>query len=87
MNFNQDVAFIAAGKDSLFVRFNEDGQTEEIDFDEKYNIYDILESLNANGKFYILANRYHRQKGLFLIELNENDSLYDNHKFLLTRYN
>ena len=87
MNLNQDVAFIAAGKDSLFVRFHEDCQTEEIDFDEKYNIYDILESLNANGKFYILANRYHRQKGLFLIELNENDPLYDNHKFLLTRYN
>lgn len=73
MNSRQTIAFISAGKDSLFVNFESEKFDREMDFDFEFEIIDIYTSLNANGKFYLLANRYKKFKGLFLIELNEND--------------
>ena len=59
MNTEQNIAFIAGGKDSLFVILNGTLESNlEIDFDFDYDIFDIIASINTKGKFYLLANRY-----------------------------
>ena len=73
LNSSQSVAFVSASKDTLFVKLNEEEAQREVDFDFKNNIFDIQASLSANGKFYLLANRYKRYKGVFLIELDQDD--------------
>ena len=93
LNSNQSVAFVSASKDSLFVKLNEKEAQREVDFDFKNDIFDIQASLSANGKFYLLANRYKRYKGVFLVELDEKDPCGDDFeednenqfKFLLVR--
>ena len=44
-----------------------------MDFDIDYEVFDIISSINGNGKFYLFANRYRKLKGLFLMEVDEND--------------
>jgi hypothetical protein len=63
----------------------------EVDFDLDFHMIDVMKCLRANDKFYILSNRFNNNRGVFLMELDENDpcnlGIIDQHiedpKFLL----
>lgn len=44
---------------------------KEIDVDILYRISMVKGCLNANGKFYIIANKFEKAMGLYLLELDE----------------
>ena len=60
---------VAAQEDVVIVRLRPN--KEEIDFDIKCNISEVKACLNTNGKFYILANKYKKDRGIFLMEVDE----------------
>lgn len=44
----------------------------EVDIDEKFELADIKSLCFTNDKFYVLANKYKRKLGYFLLELEQN---------------
>ena len=70
-NSKQTMAFVSCNSyDSIFV----DSETrQEIDFDVKCKVNEVQACKYKDGKFYILANRVDRQRGVFLMEIDEND--------------
>ena len=44
-----------------------------IDLEHIFKISQVKACLNAHGKFYIVANKRHKTKGLYLLDLDEND--------------
>lgn len=44
---------------------------DEIDFDVLCNVNEIQACKYHDGKFYILANRVERQRGIYLMEIDE----------------
>lgn len=46
---------------------------EEVGLDVKYHITDVRACLNCYGKFYIIANKFEKNRGLYLLELDENE--------------
>lgn len=44
-----------------------------MDFDREYFMIDVMKCLRANDKFYVLSNRFNNNRGVFLMELDEND--------------
>lgn len=71
MNDTQNIVFVACEQfDSLFLDVN---TRNELYFDNLVNINEIQACKFYNSKFYILANRVERQRGIYLIEVDEND--------------
>jgi len=46
--------------------------SREIDIDDVYSLGDIKSLFYHDEKFYVLANKYDRKLGYFLLELNTN---------------
>ena len=65
----QDTAIIASTDDVLWVNVT---KKIEIDVDEKFQLGDIKSILYRNSKYYVLANKYQRKLGYFLLELDQN---------------
>ena len=64
---NQESAIIASPNDVLWVNIS---TQEEEDIDQLYSIGQIKALINVGKKFYILANKYQRKLGYFLLELD-----------------
>ena len=65
---SQQVAIIASTDDVLWV----DIQNEvEVDIDDMYSLGAIKSILHVGNKFYVLANKFDRKLGYFLLELDE----------------
>lgn len=41
--------------------------------DVKYHVTDVRACKNCYGKFYIFANKFEKNRGLYLMELDENE--------------
>ena len=65
----QEIAIIASTDDVLWVNIK---LGVEIDIDEQYLLGDIKSLKRVKDKFYVLANKYQRKLGYFLLELNQN---------------
>ena len=44
----------------------------EFNVDSKYYIEEVRACIYQKGKFYILANKYKKNLGIFLLEIDEN---------------
>lgn len=64
---SQSRAIIASTDDVLFVDIM---KKTELDIDEKFLLGDIKSVLYMDKKFYVLANKYQRKLGYFLLELD-----------------
>ena len=64
----QEVALVASTDDVLWINTQ---LGKEIDVDDTFQLGDIKSILLRNKKFYVLANKYQRKLGYFLLELNE----------------
>ena len=69
LNADHTMAFVAVKQDVIFINMQND---QEINIDTKYYIEDVKACIYKKGKFYILANRYKKNLGIFLLELDEN---------------
>ena len=47
-------------------------QGHEIDIDKIFKISEVKASISFKNKYYILANKYERSRGLFLLEIDQN---------------
>ena len=63
----QEIAIIASTDDVLWVNIK---KKIEIDIDEQYLLGDIKSLKKEKNKFYVLANKYQRKLGYFLLELD-----------------
>ena len=64
----QENAIIASADDVLWVNIR---TADECDIDEVYNLGDIKSIIHVDDKFYVLANKFDRKLGYFLLELPE----------------
>ena len=64
----QNTAIIASTDDVLWVNIKD---ADECDIDEAYNLGDIKSIIHVEDKFYMLANKFDRKLGYFLLELPE----------------
>ena len=63
-NEEQTVAILASSNDALWIDIK---NQSELDVDENFEIGDIKALLYDNGKFYLLANKFRRKLGYFLL--------------------
>ena len=68
-NEDQSIVFIAAKEDVFFIDFDKDDT--EVDIDNTYNISDIRACHYHDGKFYVLANKFQQNRGIFLLKIDE----------------
>lgn len=59
---------------------------KEIPVDIQYSISDVKACLNANGKFYIFANKLKKERGIFILELDEKDPCMKEHPDFIIRW-
>ena len=68
MNEDQTICFVSCSTvDSIFINLS---TTKEIDFDMQFEATEIKAAINANGHFYIVANRIAGRYGVYVIQLN-----------------
>jgi hypothetical protein len=67
-NAKQDRAIIASTDDVLWVDIH---AQSEADIDDIYNLGSIKSVLFVDNKFYVLANKFDKKLGYFLLELPE----------------
>ena len=87
-NVDQSVAFIAAQDDVLFVNQNiENVLDQEIDVDNNFLITDVKACLFYNKKFYVLANKFEKMRGVFLLMIDESNLTRLNRKNFIIKWN
>lgn len=65
MNEDQTICFVSCSTvDSIFINLS---TTKEIDFDMQFEATEIKAAINANGHFYIVANRIAGRYGVYVI--------------------
>jgi 2C-methyl-D-erythritol 2,4-cyclodiphosphate synthase len=64
----QSYVLIASCSDTLWIAL--DGEKEEIDIDETFNLNEMKCVAYHNKKFYLLANKSFKKLGYFLLELD-----------------
>lgn len=82
LNSEQNIAFLSTISDTLILNMSEglDALDEKMfDVDNVFLISDVKQCINANNKFYVVANQKNLQKGLFLLQIDENPFTQRNH--------
>jgi hypothetical protein len=70
MNNTQNMFVVVAQGDILLVDHN---SGKKIEIDEKFGVCEIRACINAYERFYIFANKKDKQRGIFLLEIKEDD--------------
>ena len=86
MNSTQTIAFLDSGYDILLIDIQ---NKKRIDLEATLFISDIRACVNDFGKFFILANKYHKTQGVFLIQIDEskiNDKEFDETKIFIIKW-
>ena len=70
-NEDQNILFVSCIKaDHVFKDLK---KRKDYDFDIDFKANEIRACINANQKFYVLANKIEGQHGIYLIEFDQND--------------
>lgn len=67
-NSDQSIALIAGDEDVIFADIKNE---YEIGLDCIHHVTDVKACLHANDKFYVLANKFQKNRGIFLIETDQ----------------
>ena len=71
-NDDQSICFVAAQDDVLFVNQNIENEIDkEIDVDNNFLITDVKACIFYNKKFFVLANKFEKHRGVFLLMIDE----------------
>jgi hypothetical protein len=68
MNDDQTIVFINSGEDIMIIDLK---NKKKVDLEDSLIISDVRCCINRYGHFFVLANKLHKNQGVFLLKIDE----------------